>query len=65
MKSAAAILGLAAIMGGLDMPLRSSTARSSSPSSGHKSWGRAKSPKVRDWRKKEKAAKQARKLNWN
>lgn len=60
------MLGLFATTGLLGIPTSlPESRRRNYPLQGNQGWGQYHSPKVRKWRLKEKAAKKARKINWN
>ena len=58
----AAIMSAASILGS-DMPIMERK-KPTGKLNGHSPWLTAKDAKVKKWRKKEKSAKQARKINW-
>lgn len=62
----AAITGLALMTEGLtmDRPLASIAASFKGKLNGHSPWNTVKSTKVKKWRKRERLAKKARKINW-
>lgn len=70
MKSKASLLagiaGLALMTEGLtmDRPVSSRTTSFKGKLNGHSPWNTVKDAKVKKWRKRERLAKKARKLNW-